>query len=346
MNQQEHRKNEHVSLATKQFQEETATTTRLAEVRLVPRTMPEIGLDDVDLTTTIAGQPTTAPFFINAMTGGTPETGKLNQQLATAAKETGIAMATGSESVALRSAAAQPSFAIVRQINPDGVVLGNVSATTSPETAQKAVDLIKANALEVHVNAAQELTMPEGETDFRWRKNITAIAQRVSVPVIIKEVGQGIDPRTLRILNTLPVAGVDLGGRGGTNFITIENERRSHHDMAYLEDWGLTTAESLLVARELAPGLTVTATGGIRTPLDVAKCLALGADNVGIAGFFLHVLIKHDLTTLIQTIEWFKDQLKRIMVLCGCKTIAEFQQAPYLLSPALQQTVEQLLTIK
>ena len=139
---------------------------RLAEVRLVPRTMPEIGLDDVDLTTTIAGQPTTAPFFINAMTGGTPETGKLNQQLATAAKETGIAMATGSESVALRSVAAQPSFATVRQTNPGGVVLGNVSATTSPEAAQKAVDLIKANALEVHVNAAQELTMPEGRNGF------------------------------------------------------------------------------------------------------------------------------------------------------------------------------------
>ncbi|MFK5675536.1 type 2 isopentenyl-diphosphate Delta-isomerase [Ligilactobacillus sp. LYQ60] len=346
MNQQEHRKNEHVSLATKQFQEETATATRLAEVRLVPHTMPEINLDAVDLTTTIAGQKTTAPFFINAMTGGTPETGKLNQQLATAAKETGIAMATGSESVALRSAAAQPAFTIVRQVNPAGVVLGNVSATTSPNAAQKAVDLINANALEVHVNAAQELTMPEGETAFHWQENIVAITQRVTVPVIIKEVGQGVDPRTLHTLSTLPVAGVDLGGRGGTNFITIENERRPHQDMAYLKEWGLTTAENLLIAKKIASNLTITATGGIHTPLDVAKCLALGADNVGIAGFFLHILIKHDLTTLVQTIEWFKDQLKRIMVLCGCKTIAELQRAPYLLSPALQQTAEQLLTIK
>lgn len=346
MNQQEHRKNEHISLATKQFQEETTPTTRLAEVRLVPYTMPESSLDAVDLTTTIAGQKTAAPFFINAMTGGTPKTGTLNQQLATAAQKTGIAMATGSESVALRSAVAQPSFTIIRQTNPNGVILGNVSATTSPDAAQKAVNLIKANALEVHVNAAQELTMPEGETAFYWQENIAAIARQVTVPVIVKEVGQGIDPQTLRTLNTLPVAGVDLGGRGGTNFITIENERRSHHDMAYLKDWGLTTAESLLVARKLTPDLTVTATGGIRTPLDVAKCLALGANNVGIAGFFLHVLIKHDLTTLVKTIEWFKDQLKRIMVLCGCKTIAELQQTPYLLSPALQQTVEQLLTIK
>ncbi len=215
------------------------------------------------------------------------------------------------------------------------MVIGNLGADHPLENCQKAVAMLSADALELHLNAAQELVMPEGDRSFYWLENLKQVTQNLAVPVIVKEVGGGISPLALAKLKQCHVKYVDLSGKGGTNFIAIENERRKRKEYHFLTDLGLTTAEVLLAAQPYKADFSFTASGGIRNALDIAKCIALGADNVGISGLFLHTLLKEDTTGLIALIEDLKQQLAQIMLLVSCKNITELQQAPYVLSAEL-----------
>lgn len=338
--QHSHRKDEHVFLAEKFYQAHPANG--LAEIRLIPNNLPEISVTEVDLSTTLAGKKIAVPFFINAMSGGSPATGKLNQRLAAAAAQTKIPMATGSQSIALQFPQAETSFKVVRQTMPQGLVIGNIGANHNLADAQAAVDMLQADLLEIHLNAAQEIVMTEGDRQFYWKDNLQEIVAGLSVPVIVKEVGFGIAPATLRQLRQLGVRNVDLSGHGGTNFAKIENQRRRQKDFALLNNFGLTTAETLLASQSFAADFSFTASGGIRDALDIIKCLILGADNVGISGLFLHTLIKEDVDGLINLIEKLKEQLKSLMALLGCANISQLRQLPYLLSPELLNFKQQL----
>lgn len=340
MNSHSHRKDEHVFIAEKLYQSES--TNGLDQIKLFPNNLPEIAWDEVNITTTLAGIPIPAPFFINAMSGGSPSTAKLNEKLAAAAAATGIPMATGSESIALKLPEVESSFSIVRKTIPDGIVLGNLGADHNLEDAKKAVALLKADILEIHLNAAQEIVMPEGDRKLKWRENLKKIITNLEIPVLVKEVGFGISPRLLQQFKNLGIKYVDLSGRGGTNFAKIENQRRHAKDFPLLDDFGLSTAETLIASQPFQKEFSFTASGGIRNALDIVKCLVLGADNVGISGLFLHTVLKQDSAGLIELIEKLKYQVQSLMVLLGCHNIAELRQADFTLGPELYIFQKQL----
>lgn len=242
--QREQRKNEHVEIAMAQHD---APQSDFDRVRFVHHSIPNVNVDQIDLTSHTSNFDMKYPLYINAMTGGSDWTKKINEKLAVVARETGLAMAVGSTHAALRNPKMAESFSIVRHTNPEGIIFSNVGADVPVDKAVEAVSLLDAQALQIHVNAPQELVMPEGNREFStWIDNVAAIVQRVDVPVIIKEVGFGMGKELYKDLIDAGVSYVDVSGRGGTNFVTIENERRSNKDMDYLANWGQSTVESLL----------------------------------------------------------------------------------------------------
>lgn len=333
-----HRKDEHLSLAEKFY---TAhATSQFDQLRFIHQSLPEMAVADVRLATHLGPLTLSSPLMIEAMTGGSPRTGKVNAALGRIAAQTGMAVASGSQSIALKDEQAIPTFTVLRENNPDGIVFANIGAGHTAQDAQRVVQMLAANALEVHVNVAQELVMPEGDRDFHWLDAIGETVALLDVPVIVKEVGFGMARETLHQLANVGVHYVDLGGRGGTNFIDIENFRRPEKELSYLNGWGQSTVESLLEARAV-PQLQTIATGGVRHPLDVIKALALGANVVGTAGQVLHSLLKTDEATTTHRLQAWQTELRTIMTLLGAPDLATLRQRPLLYSPELLAYAQQ-----
>jgi isopentenyl-diphosphate delta-isomerase len=332
------RKDEHVRLAEELHDE--SRRGGFDDVRFLHRSFPGLAVADVSTGTRLAGRDWTAPFYINAMTGGSERTGRLNAQLARAAAEAGVAIASGSVSAALREPALEPTFRVIREQAPEAFVLANVSPEATPEQARHAVALLSADALQIHVNVAQELVMPEGDRDFTgWLDRIAAIVAASDVPVVVKEVGFGLGREAVTALVEHGVTAVDVSGRGGTDFIAIENHRRLRSEYGYLTGWGQTAVECLLDVLHRAPehggpveGVTVLASGGVRTPLDVLRALALGARAVGVSGHFLHVLVSSGLEALIAELVSWRQQLRTLFALVGARDLAALQEADLLVT--------------
>lgn len=322
------RKLEHLRL----FMQSAKVSNSLDDIHLVHQALPEVDWNDINLSCRWLGKPLAAPFIINALTGGPPETKQINAALARAARETGIGLAVGSQRAAIDNNEWADSFRITRQENPDGLILANIGAGNSLTVARKAVAMLAADGLQVHLNAAQELVMPEGDRSFRgWLDNIKAMAANLEVPVIAKEVGFGISKETARQLLAAGIRIIDVGGRGGTDFIVIEGKRRGK-PLEVLKDWGLTTAVSILELKSMAEPLEVVATGGINSALDAAKALALGAKVVGVAGHFLKILLDKGEQALITEILSWQEDLKRLLLLTGCITPAELAHKPVVIT--------------
>ncbi|MDW8565721.1 type 2 isopentenyl-diphosphate Delta-isomerase [Staphylococcus shinii] len=335
----EQRKNEHVEIAMAQ---KDATISDFDEIRFVHHSIPNIDVDDVDLTSNLIDFTLNQPLYINAMTGGSEWTKQINEKLAVIARETGIAMAVGSTHAALRNSKMASSFSVVRETNPEGIIFSNVGADVPVDKAVESVKLLDAQALQVHVNAPQELVMPEGNRTFStWMENLAQIVTRVDVPVIVKEVGFGMSKETIKSLNEIGIKYVDVSGRGGTNFVDIENERRTYKDMDYLGLWGQTTVESLLESASYQQDMDILASGGVRTPLDAVKCLALGASAVGMSRPFLNHVENYGITETLNYTEQFTDHMKKIMTMLNAKSIKDLQHAQMVFSPKLQSWIEQ-----
>ncbi|MEB6801333.1 type 2 isopentenyl-diphosphate Delta-isomerase [Staphylococcus saprophyticus] len=338
-NKREQRKNEHVEIAMAQGD---ATISDFDEIRFVHHSIPSVDVDDIDLTSQLKDFTLDQPLYINAMTGGSEWTKQINDKLAVIARETGIAMAVGSTHAALRNSKMASSFSIVRDTNPNGIIFSNVGADVPVDKAVESVKLLDAQALQVHVNAPQELVMPEGNRTFStWMENLAQIVSRVDVPVIVKEVGFGMSKETIKSLNEIGVRYVDVSGRGGTNFVDIENERRTYKDMDYLGLWGQTTVESLLESASYQQDMDILASGGVRTPLDAVKCLALGASAVGMSRPFLNQVENYGITETLNYTEQFTDHMKKIMTMLDVKTIKDLKQTQMVFSPKLQSWIEQ-----
>lgn len=342
----EQRKDDHIKLACEQY--DAHAESGFEHVRFIPNALPQLALSDVDTSVSVFDESTKwdTPLYINAMTGGSKKGENINESLARVAAKTGLAMASGSLSAALKNPHLEETFSVIRRFNPHGFVMANVSAGASAEQAIKAVEILQANALQIHLNAAQELVMSEGDRDFSaWLNNIEAIARELDsmkVPVVVKETGCGMSARDVLRLKNVGVRAVDVGGRGGTNFVAIENARRGRKsDYEFLDSWGLTTVESLLdiaqcdeilcEPRDCADScdsarMQVFASGGVRTPLDVVRSLRLGASAAGVAGEFLHTLINEGEDALVEQIESWKAQIRVIMALLGCKNIEDLRK--------------------
>ncbi len=334
----ENRKDEHVQLA---LREESTHFSHFDQLSFVHQSLPNIGLKDVDLQVNMADLTLDSPLYINAMTGGSEKTGHINASLASVAQATGMAMAVGSQHAGLRNESLVHTYQIVRKVNPKGIIFANVGADVPLEFALKAIDMLEANALQVHLNVPQELVMPEGERDFTsWVKQIEQIIQRVEVPVIVKEVGFGMSKETLQSLYEIGVEYVDVGGRGGTNFIGIENHRREKYEYDYLKEWGQTTPIALLEAYAYVNRMTTFASGGIRNPLDVVKCLSLGAKAVGLASPILRVLQKEGIDETIEEMNRWHEQMKTICTMLGARTVHELCTCPLVITKEVREWCE------
>lgn len=342
----EQRKDDHIKLACEQYNAHAESG--FEHVRFIPNALPQLALSDVDTSVSVFDESTKwdTPLYINAMTGGSKKGENINESLARVAAKTGLAMASGSLSAALKNPRLAGTFSVIRRFNPHGFVMANVSAGVSAEQAIKAVEILQANALQIHLNAAQELVMSEGDRDFSaWLNNIEGIVRELDsmkVPVVVKETGCGMSARDVLRLKNVGVRAVDVGGRGGTNFVAIENARRGRKSgYEFLDSWGLTTVESLLdiaqcdeilcEPRDCADScnsarMQVFASGGVRTPLDVVRSLRLGASAAGVAGEFLHTLINEGEDALVEQIESWKAQIRVIMALLGCKNIEDLRK--------------------
>jgi isopentenyl-diphosphate delta-isomerase len=188
------------------------------------------------------------------------------------------------------------------------------------------------------VNAVQEVVMPEGDRDFSgWLSSIQKIKEHISVPLIVKEVGFGMSKKTIGQLLKIGVELIDVAGQGGTNFAVIENQRRTKAFSSF-DDWGISTVQSLINAKNY-PQAQIVASGGIRTPLDVVKSLALGAKIVGLSGYFLHLVKDHTHEEAVEKLNQFIEEMKMIMLVLGKKNILALKEAELMIPPSLSQSI-------
>lgn len=306
--------------------------TLLEDVFLEHNALPELNFSDIDTSTEFLGKTIDYPIIINAMTGGTDFAAEINADLSLLAKEFNIPMAVGSETIILcEDEGCRDSFGIVREnIGQDGVVIANLGGHATLEDVKCALDVIQGDAMQIHLNVAQELAMEEGDRDFTGvLENIENIVKNIDKPVIVKEVGFGISKDVAEKLYSVGVRYVDVSGHGGTNFIEIENLRNRSIDLTELYPWGIPTALSLIKCKELPRDLNLIASGGIRNSIDIVKSLVLGAEIVGISGELLSYLLHGGYDNAKEYLLDLSYKLKMVMLLMGKRNIEELKTADY-----------------
>ncbi len=308
--------------------------TGLESYHFIHQALPELNLEEIDLSSSLFEHRLSAPLLISPMTGGTEDGGRINRILATAAQETGIAMGLGSQRAALEHPHLAPTFQ-VREAAPDILLFANLGAVQlnygfGLEHCQRAVDTIKADALILHLNPLQEAVQPEGQTRFaNLIRKIEKICKGLSAPVIVKEVGWGISEKAARQLAQAGVAAIDVAGAGGTSWSQVEMHRAQNENQARLAaaflEWGIPTAESILQARRGAPTLPILASGGLCTGLDIAKSIALGASLGGMARPLLQAA-SQSLQKTVEIITDIKRELRVTMFAAGAGDIQALSQ--------------------
>lgn len=327
------RKKEHLEICLDTESVTSSSGTGLGRYRFVHNALPELGIDEIDLSTVFLGKRLRAPILISSMTGGFDLARKVNRNLAAAAQTLGIAMGVGSQRVAIEEPSAAASFQ-VRDVAPDILLFGNLGAVQlnygyTVEHCRRAVSMIGADALVLHLNVLQEAVQPEGNRNFKGlEKKIAAVCRDVEVPVVAKEVGNGISADAARRLHRAGVRAIDVAGRGGTSWSAVEAQRAvkqgQRPDTAFA-DWGIPTEEALVSVRQALPEISLIASGGIRTGVDIAKSIALGADLAA----FGQPLLAAALESSAQVIEFIAGvihELKVGMLCVGAANLAALRQ--------------------
>ena len=287
------RKAAHLNIVASQDVEALETRAGWRRWRFPHAPLPEAHADDLDLSVSLLGHRLAAPLMISGMTGGSERAGQINRRLAAAAQELGLAMGLGSQRAMLEVPELARTFA-VRDVAPDILLLANVGAVqlncgVGVDDIRRLIEAVAADALAVHLNVLQELVQPEGDRDWSGlRSKIEGLISAVDVPVLIKETGCGMTGEFARVAREMGAAALDVGGTGGTSWGWIEGFRAADPQRkaigATFRDWGVPTADALIACREaLGPEFPIVATGGVRTGLDAATALALGADVAGMA---------------------------------------------------------------
>lgn len=306
-------------------------STGFEDLYLVNNSVPELSIDDIDLSLCFLSKTLLYPLIINAITGGTTEARQINRSLAVLAREHGLAMAVGSQTLAIHETELRNTFTVVREENPQGIILANVSAASSLEQALEAVGMIAADGLQLHFNIPQELAMPEGDRDFSGMiENVAYLVEKCPVPIIAKEVGFGFSREAALSLYQAGVRCFDIGGKGGTNFVAIEDRRQGLFAHEF-DAWGIPTAMSLGEVLALEKSIKLIATGGMRTALDGVKALAMGANLIGMAGPLLKIMVTEGETALKQYLQGYLYRLKAGLLMTGSRNIEELQQKPMII---------------
>jgi len=332
------RKRDHLRINLTQDVQFDTISTGLDDYRFVHQALPEIDAGTIDLSVSLFGKALRAPLLLSPMTGGIRQAQRINHNLARAAQALGIAMGVGSQRTAIDNPRVRNTFQ-VRDVAPDILLLANLGAVQlnygyGPEECKRAVEMIKADALMLHLNPLHEALQPEGQTNFSGLlRKIEQVCRQLSVPVVVKEVGWGISEAVARKLAGVGVAGVDVAGAGGTSWDKVETHRANNNNPNKLAGrfahWGIPTAESIKMARCGAPDVTLIASGGIRTGPDVAKAIALGAHAAGIAAPMLRAANVSD-KAVIESMNEIIEGLRITMFCIGAASISELKDSPFL----------------
>jgi isopentenyl-diphosphate delta-isomerase len=323
------------------------------DVELIHCALPELDLDEIDTSTSFLGKKISAPILISAMTGGNPEAKKINENLAKAADKIGIGMCVGSQRIAIENPQLQDTFTIVREVSDNIIVIANIGGVqllqkNFIEYAEKAVSMLNADALAIHLNPLQELIQPGGDTRFKGILNaINDLSKHIKVPIIIKEVGCGISKEVAEKIVNTGIYAIDIAGAGGTSWAAVEyyhalqtGELSKSKIAETLWDWGIPTAMSICEVVSLNPKITIIASGGIRNGLHIAKSIALGADLVGIARPLLSCALSSS-EMVIEYLQNLINELKVILLLTGCKNIKQLKSVPIVIKGELLNWISQ-----
>ena len=331
----ERRKADHIRINLEEDVQFKQLTTELERWHFMHTALPELDMRRIDTTTTLFGVTLQTPLLISSMTGGTLRAHTINLQLAEAAQAVGMAMGLGSQRAAIEDESLAYSYQ-VRAVAPDILLFANVGAVQlnygyGVTQCRRAVEMVEANALILHFNVLQEAVQPEGDTNFAGLlAKVEEVCRSSAVPVIAKEVGWGFSLRDAQRLRDAGVSAFDVAGAGGTSWSQVEMYRAptSRHARvagAFL-DWGIPTARAIIYCREAAPDLPIIASGGLKTGIDVAKCVALGAQLGGFAGEFLKSADKAGVEGVVELAQTLTDELRVAMLCTGSADLTTLAQ--------------------
>ncbi len=337
----ESRKVDHIRINLEQDVQFPRTTTGLERYRFLHQALPELNLSEVDTSVEVFGKGLASPILISSMTGGTDMAREINRNLARAAQQHQIAMGLGSQRAAIEDAALTDSYAI-RDVAPDILLFANVGAVQlnygyGLSQCRKAVDMVGADALILHFNVLQEAVQAEGDINFAGLLGkVEYVCANLDVPVIAKEVGWGFSEANVRDLAQAGVSAIDVAGAGGTSWSEVEYHRAPsgfHARVARsFADWGIPTSDAIQYARSAAPELPVFASGGLRDGIDIAKCIALGADLAGLASPFLRAASESS-AAVGELIQELNAQLRIAMLCTASQDLDALRQAELQLIP-------------
>jgi isopentenyl-diphosphate delta-isomerase len=334
------RKIEHLKLCAESHVEARNVSAGFEDVTLIHRALPELNMDTLDLSVDFLGKRLQFPFLIASITGGHPDTIPVNAALAGAAEELGIGIGVGSQRAAIDDPAQEESFRVVRDEAPGAFVYGNVGAAQirqyGVEGVEKLIEMIDADALAIHLNFLQEAIQPEGDRDASGCMDmISEICSFLDVPVIVKETGTGISREDALLFQKAGVSAIDVGGAGGTSWAGVEvyraresGDSASEHLGELFWDFGIPTVSSIIESRVSLP---IIATGGVRSGLDIAKSLALGASVASAALPFVGPALEGK-TAVVELLSRMFSELRAAMFLCGCGSISDLHNAPVVIA--------------
>ncbi|WP_289500853.1 type 2 isopentenyl-diphosphate Delta-isomerase [Gloeocapsopsis sp. IPPAS B-1203] len=334
LGQTQTRKAEHLRICLDEDVQFSQTTNGLERYRFIHCCLPEINRDEINLKTEFLGKQLSYPLLISSMTGGTEFAGTINRRLAEVAQHYNIAMGVGSQRVALEKPQVAPTFA-VRSLAPDILLLANLGAVQlnykyGLDECRRVVDLLQADALILHLNPLQECIQPRGDTNFRGLLDkVEELCSKLPIPVIAKEVGNGISAAMAKKLMNAGISAIDVAGAGGTSWAKVESERAENSLQRRLgmtfADWGLPTAECIRSIRALAPEIPLIASGGLRHGLDIAKAIALGANLAGLALPFLQAAAESE-AALYELVEVLIAEMTTVLFCTGTADLEEFKR--------------------
>jgi isopentenyl-diphosphate delta-isomerase len=337
------RKAEHIRISLNQHVQTKRTTTGFEDVHFIHRALPEIDKQKIDLSTKIFSHKFAAPIIVGAITGGTPEATKINAAIAEAVEELGLGMGVGSQRAAIEDEKLEKTFAIARKKAPNAFLIANIGGVQLAQgyglkEVKKAIEMIDADAIAIHLNPLQEAIQPEGQTNFKGiLAKISEIAEEIDKPVIAKETGAGIAAEEAKKLETAGVKGIDISGAGGTSFAAVEYYRAKglgndvQRRLGYVFwDWGIPTAVSVAEASQTV-SIPVIASGGIRNGLDVAKALALGGSLTSLSQPVLRAAFKGVKET-VRVLSLLIDELRNGMFLVGTDSVKALRETPIVIT--------------
>jgi isopentenyl-diphosphate delta-isomerase len=339
----EKRKADHIEICLKEDVQAQKAATGFEDVSLVHRALPEIEREKIDLSTTVFGYKFSAPIFVGAMTGGTPEAKKINTAIAEAVEELNLGMGVGSQRIAVNNPELAHTFSVVREKAPTAFIMSNIGGPQlvtkyAIKEAKTAVEMVQANALAIHLNPLQEAVQPEGDTNYsNLLQKIGEITQELDVPVIVKETGAGIAAEDAKLLQEAGVAGIDVAGVGGTSWAAVEYFRaKARKDISSQKlgetfwDWGIPTVASLVEAVK-SVDLPVIASGGIRNGIDIAKAVSLGATLTSATSPFLAPATK-DSEDVKRVLMSLVGEVRNTMFLVGADSTKKLQNVAVVLT--------------